>query len=89
MAQVWEGYDQVLARPVAIKVLHHHLAIDEGFVERFRREAIAAARLTHPDIVATFDAGSDGHDAFIVMELVRGRTLREAIEEIGPSGRRT
>ena len=84
MAQVWEGYDQVLARPVAIKVLHHHLAVDEGFVERFRREAVAAARLTHPDIVATFDAGSDGDDAFIVMELVQGRTLREAIQTDGP-----
>ncbi|HVM03577.1 MAG TPA: protein kinase [Acidimicrobiales bacterium] len=83
MAEVWEGYDDVLARPVAIKVLHPHLAADEAFVERFRREAIAAARLAHPSIVATFDTGTDGDVTFIVMELVRGRTLRDAIKEAG------
>lgn len=76
MAEVWEGYDDVLARPVAIKVLLPHLAADDAFVERFRREAIAAARLAHPSIVATFDTGTDGDVAFIVMELVRGKTLR-------------
>lgn len=83
MAEVWEGHDEVLARPVAIKVLHPHLAADAGFVERFRREAVAAAKLAHPGIVATFDAGSDGDVAFIVMELVRGRTLRDAMEQAG------
>ena len=83
MAEVWEGYDDVLARPVAIKVLHAHLAADAAFVERFRREAIAAARLAHPSIVATFDAGADGDVAFIVMELVRGRTLRDTLSEAG------
>ncbi|MFP5378133.1 MAG: protein kinase domain-containing protein [Acidimicrobiia bacterium] len=83
MAEVWEGYDDVLARPVAIKVLHPHLAADEAFVERFRREAVAAARLAHPSIVATFDTGTDGDVTFIVMELVRGRTLRDAIREAG------
>ncbi len=83
MAEVWEGYDDVLARPVAVKVLHPHLAADGAFVERFRREAVAAAKLAHPGIVATFDAGKDGDIAFIVMELVRGRTLRQAIEERG------
>ena len=83
MAEVWEGHDDVLARPVAVKILHAHLAGDDGFVERFRREAVAAARLAHPDIVATFDAGTDGTVAYIVMELVRGRTLRQAIEADG------
>jgi serine/threonine-protein kinase len=83
MAEVWEGYDDVLARPVAIKVLHPHLAADDTFVERFRREAIAAARLAHPSIVATFDTGTDGDLAFIVMELVRGKTLRDALNEAG------
>jgi eukaryotic-like serine/threonine-protein kinase len=84
MAEVWEGHDQVLARPVAIKLLHPHLAGDEAFVERFRREAVAAARLVHPGIVATYDAGTDDGTAFIVMELVRGHTLREALAESGP-----
>ena len=83
MAEVWEGHDEVLARPVAIKVLHAHLARDPDFAERFRREAIAAARLAHANIVATYDAGTDGDTAFIVMELVSGRTLRQAIEADG------
>jgi serine/threonine protein kinase len=84
MATVWEGYDAVLARAVAIKVLHPHLAADQLFLERFRREAIAAARLSHPNVVATFDAGSasDGA-AFIVMELVRGCTLRQYLADRG------
>ena len=84
MAEVWEGHDDVLARAVAVKILHPHLADDEDFLERFRREAVAAARLAHPGIVATFDAGTDDGVAFIVMELVQGRTLRQALEEGGP-----
>ncbi|MDQ1445448.1 MAG: eukaryotic-like serine/threonine-protein kinase [Acidimicrobiaceae bacterium] len=80
MAEVWEAHDEVLARPVAVKVLHAHLARDPGFAERFRREAVAAARLAHPNIVATYDAGTDGDTAYIVMELVKGRTLRQALE---------
>ncbi len=76
MATVWEGHDKVLARAVAVKVLHAHLANDRLFLERFRREAISAARLAHPNVVATFDAGvADDGTAFIVMELIRGRTL--------------
>ena len=83
MAEVWEGYDDVLARPVAVKILHPHLAVDEAFVARFRLEAQAAARLGHPGIVATYDTGTDGDLAFIVMELVRGHTLRHAVDEAG------
>jgi eukaryotic-like serine/threonine-protein kinase len=85
MAEVWEGFDDRLTRPVAIKILHPHLAADEGFLERFRREAIAAARLAHPNVVATFDTGQDGGTAFIVMELVRGRTLRDVLRDNGGS----
>ncbi|HEX2065120.1 MAG TPA: protein kinase [Acidimicrobiales bacterium] len=81
MAEVWEGHDEVLARPVAVKVLHRHLADADEFVERFRREAVAAARLAHPGIVATFDTGTDGDLVFIVMELVPGRTLSQALAE--------
>jgi serine/threonine-protein kinase len=81
MAEVWEGFDDRLTRPVAVKVLHPHLAADEGFLERFRREAIAAARLAHPNVVATFDTGEDDGVAFIVMELIRGRTLREVLDD--------
>lgn len=84
MAEVWEGQDQTLGRAVAIKVLHSHLARDQSFLERFRREAIAAARLAHPNVVATYDTGADGNVAFIVMELVHGRTLRQVLSDEGP-----
>jgi serine/threonine-protein kinase len=83
MAEVWEARDQVLDRPVAIKVLHPHLGGDQTFVERFRREAIAAARLTHPSIVAIYDTHSQDGDEAIVMELVRGVSLRKHLDDLG------
>src|SRR4051794_11747029 len=86
MAEVWEGVDEVLARSVAIKVLHRHLAGDQAFIERFRREAVAAARLAHPNVVTTYDAATEGDEAFIVMELVRGRSVRRALSDDGPFG---
>ncbi|HAS10066.1 MAG TPA: serine/threonine-protein kinase, partial [Acidimicrobiaceae bacterium] len=78
MATVWRATDSVLTRPVAVKVLHAHLAADPEFVARFRREAVAAARLAHPSIVAIYDT-SDDPEA-IVMELVDGRTLRDELD---------
>ncbi|MEO7556824.1 MAG: protein kinase, partial [Acidimicrobiales bacterium] len=81
MAQVWEATDRVLTRPVAVKILHAHLAADDTFVERFRREAIAAARLAHPSIVAIYDTCSENGMEAIVMELVRGTTLRHLLDE--------
>jgi serine/threonine-protein kinase len=57
MAEVWEGRDDILRRPVAVKMLLPHLAADPSLQERFRREAVTAARLVHPGIVAIFDAG--------------------------------
>jgi serine/threonine-protein kinase len=83
MADVWEGYDEVLSRPVATKLLQSHLAEDGIFLERFRREAVTAARLVHPGVVSTFDTGVDGGTAYIVMELVRGFTLRQLLNENG------
>ena len=83
MADVWEAHDQVLSRAVAIKVLQRQYATDEIFLERFRREAVAAARLAHPGVVATFDAGADGATTYIVMELVRGDTLRQYLSARG------
>ncbi len=84
MAEVWEAVDDILGRPVAVKILHLHLAADESFRERFRREAIAAARLAHPNVVATFDTGTDGGVTFIVMELVDAPTMRQALNDDGP-----
>ena len=75
MASVWRAKDEVLAREVAVKVLHEDLARDEGFLERFRQEAVAAARLSHPRIVRVYDTGTDGDVCFIVMEFFEGRDL--------------
>ncbi len=83
MAQVWLGTDEVLRRAIAVKVLHQHLAADETFVTRFRHEAISVARLSHPAIVNVYDTCSDNGVEAIVMELVRGQTLRERLDD-GP-----
>ena len=80
MADVWEGHDEVLSRPVAVKLLQAHLAEDGVFLERFRREAVTAARLAHPGVVSTFDTGVDAGTAYIVMELVRGSHVAPAAQ---------
>ena len=77
MARVYRGTDTVLGRPVAIKVLAPQFAEDADFVGRFRREAQAAARLNHPNLVSVYDTGSDKGTHFIVMEFVDGRTLAD------------
>ena len=84
MATVWEAEDKVLTRRVAIKVLHPHLAGDDGFRTRFRREAVSAAKLAHPHIVTTYDTGRDADVAYIVMELVDGTTLARLLKSHGP-----
>jgi len=84
MAEVWEATDETLARRVAVKLLHPHLARDDSFVRRFRAEAVAAARLAHPSIVSVYDTFSaEGLEA-IVMELVVGTTMRADLDEHGP-----
>ena len=83
MAEVWEADDLVLGRAVAVKILHPQFADDPVVRQRFHIEAIAAARLVDPSIVAIYDTVDlDGCDA-IVMELVRGRTLRDFLDERG------
>jgi eukaryotic-like serine/threonine-protein kinase len=84
MADVYLAEDQELGRRVAIKILHGRYANDEQFVERFRREATHAARLSHPNIVSIFDRGETDGSYFIVMEYVEGRTLKELIRSRGP-----
>jgi serine/threonine-protein kinase len=81
MAQVWLGTDEVLRRAIALKILHQHLAADETFVTRFRHEAIAVAKLSHPSIVNVYDTCSDDGIEAIVMELVRGQTLRQRLDD--------
>ena len=83
MAEVWEAEDTILTRPVAVKILLPHLAADDQFVERFRREAVAAARLSHPHIVSIYDTCASEDCEAIVMELVRGHTLRTTLDDAG------
>jgi eukaryotic-like serine/threonine-protein kinase len=90
MAEVYLARDQLLDRPVAVKVLFAEYARDPSFVERFRREAQSAASLNHPNIVAIYDWGQERGTYFIVMEYVRGRSLRDVVQVNGPfSPRRT
>jgi serine/threonine-protein kinase len=84
MGTVWRARDEVLGRPVAVKVLHDRLARDPDLLERFRLEAIAAARLSHPNVVRVFDTGIDDGVCFIVMELFEGTTLEDVLREQGP-----
>lgn len=86
MASIYEAIDTRLDRKVAVKIMHPHLAQDEQFVERFIREAKAAAALSHPNIVAVQDQGwnQNGTPAiFLVMEMIEGHTLREYLNEQG------
>jgi eukaryotic-like serine/threonine-protein kinase len=83
MGEVYRAHDAVLARDVALKVLHQNLAGDRGFVERFRREARAAAILNHPNIVGVYDWGSTDNTYFMIMEFVHGVNLRTLLAEFG------
>jgi eukaryotic-like serine/threonine-protein kinase len=83
MAEVYLARDQLLDRPVAVKVLFPALATEAGFVERFRREAQSAANLQHPNIVSVFDWGEANGTYFIVMEYVEGHTLADTIRSEG------
>jgi len=83
MADVYEGRDSLLNRRVAIKMLHSQYSADEAFVKRFRREAQAAANLSHPNIVGIYDWGQAQGTYFIVMEIVDGRSLRDVLKSEG------
>ena len=83
MASVYRARDSVLEREVALKIIHPHLATDKSFVEKFRREAKMAAKLSHPNLVNVFDQGTDGEITFLVMEFVPGITLRDAMNDFG------
>ncbi|HZT64774.1 MAG TPA: Stk1 family PASTA domain-containing Ser/Thr kinase [Acidimicrobiales bacterium] len=84
MAEVYLGKDLLLDRPVALKVLSTELSRDEAFVERFRREAQAAANLNHPNVVNVYDWGEADNSYFIVMEYVSGQTVSQMIKSEGP-----
>lgn len=83
MADVYRGTDLLLGRTVAIKILHSNFANDDDFVTRFKREAQAAGKLNHQNIVNMYDVGFDQGYHYIVMEYVEGKTLKEYIQEKG------
>jgi two-component system nitrate/nitrite response regulator NarL len=84
MASVWRARDRRLGRHVAVKVLNQQLAADAPFRERFAREAINVASLKHPNIVAVYDAGTEGDTSYIVMELVEGESLQSKLAATAP-----
>lgn len=81
VAIVWRAHDVTLNRSVAVKLLHPHLANDDTTVERFRREASAAAQISHPNAVAIYDTGQEDELVYLVMEYVDGPSLRDVIHE--------
>jgi serine/threonine-protein kinase len=80
MGTVYRAYDPTLDRPVAVKVLAPHLVWDREFVERFLREAQAAARLKHPNIVTIYDVGQESGWYYFVMEYLEGQPLTEVLQ---------
>jgi len=84
MASVHRARDEVLDRQVAVKLLHPHLATDTAFLDRFRREARAAAALSHPNVVGVHDWGETDDGAYLILQLVEGPTLRALLRQRGP-----
>ena len=83
MADVYRAHDQLLDRYVAVKILHSQFAGDKEFIEKFRREAQGAAKLSHPNIVNIYDVGTEEKNHYIVMEYVSGETLKDYIQREG------
>ena len=84
MSNVYKATDRILERTVAVKILAEHLSDDERFVARFRREALAVAKLIHPNIVQVYDTGVDEGRHYIVMEYVEGRSGAQILQRQGP-----
>ena len=84
MSNVYKATDRILERTVAVKILAEHLSDDERFVARFRREALAVAKLIHPNIVQVYDTGVDEGRHYIVMEYVAGRSGAQILQRHGP-----
>ena len=88
MSSVFRATDTILERTVAVKILAEHLSDDERFVARFRREALAVAKLVHPNIVQVYDTGNDERRHYIVMEYVQGRSGAQLLQATGRARRR-
>jgi eukaryotic-like serine/threonine-protein kinase len=83
MSTVYLARDETLDRPVAVKVMHREMSEQEDQLQRFRQEARAVAKLTHPNVVSVIDAGEDGGYPYIVFEYVKGETLKQRIGRVG------
>src|SRR5882762_10946699 len=83
MSTVYLARDDTLDRPVAVKVMHREMSEQEDQLQRFRQEARAVAKLSHPNVVSVIDAGEDGGYPYIVFEYVEGETLKQRIERLG------
>ena len=83
MSTVYLARDETLDRPVAVKVMHREMSEQEDQLQRFRQEARAVAKLTHPNVVSVIDAGEDGGHPYIVFEYVKGETLKQRISRVG------
>jgi len=83
MSTVYLARDETLDRPVAVKVMHREMSEQEDQLERFRQEARAVAKLSHPNVVSVIDAGEDGGHPYIVFEYVEGETLKQRINRVG------
>ncbi len=83
MSTVYLARDETLDRPVAVKVMHREMSEQEDQIQRFRQEARAVAKLTHPNVVSVIDAGEDGGHPYIVFEYVKGETLKQRIGRVG------
>jgi serine/threonine-protein kinase len=86
MSTVYKATDRVLERMVAVKILAEHLSDDDKFVARFRREALAVAKLIHPNIVQVYDTGVDAYRHYIVMEYVEGKSVAQLLQTKGRLG---
>jgi len=84
MANVYLAYDRILRKNVALKMLRYELSKDESFIKRFSREAMQVTKLEHPNIVSSYAVGEYKEQPFIVMEYIRGKTLKDYLREIGP-----
>src|ERR1044072_9418559 len=83
MSTVYLAKDETLDRPVAVKVMHREMSEQEDQLERFRQEARAVAKLSHPNVVSVIDAGEDHNHPYIVFEYVEGETLKQRISRVG------
>ncbi len=84
MSNVYLAHDMILDRDVAMKILHYNFSNEEEMHRRFQREALSATSLTHPNIVSIYDVGEDGDMHYLVMEYVKGQTLKQYIQQYAP-----